>query len=368
MNVRKRILIAFFSVTSIFTFAEAKNLSLFYLDGKYGLVNNNLDVEIQPEYENIEITPDYYVFKNTGDGKTYIYNKELRLIYNPYRYWFIRPVSESTCMIAEGFDNIVLVDTETGRTKRIDVTENVKWPYGSDKNRYASGWYYLTDDFKSRSLEKGDFLRTYPFVNNRAVVMKKAPDGYGGVVYEVINEEGKTVLGKIKDCAGYYTEGLLAVEMMDGTSGFVDEEGEIVFPCDFDVPLAKRNPDPCIYFHFNEGLSIVKSDKDFKWRIFNKDGSYVNFPEEYETECFAFKEGLIPVYKIVNGEKKYGYMNKQLRIVIPAVLQKASQFINGYAMVRFKDKDGIMDKKGNIYLSETLVSEDKTIFRNATHY
>lgn len=368
MSIRKRILTVFLSVASVFTFAETKNLSLFYLNGKYGLVNNNLDVEIQPEYESIDITPDYYIFKNTGDARTYIYNKELRLVYNPYRYWFIRPVSESTCMIAEGFDNIVLVDTETGRTKKIEVTENIKWPYGSDKNHYASGWYYVAEDFKSRTLEKADFLRTYPFVNGRALVMKKAPDGYSGVIYEIINEEGKTILGKIKDCAEYFSEGLLAVELMDGTSGFVDEEGKLIFVCDFDIPNTSVAPKPCINYKFKDGWAIIKSDKDYKWRIYNPDGSFLNFPESYETECYAFQEDLLPVYKIVNGEKKYGYMNKKLELVIPAVLQKAEQFINGYAMVRFKDKDGIMDKKGNIYLSETLVSEDKTIFRNATHY
>ena len=59
--------------------------------------------------------------------------------------------------------------------------------------------------------------------------------------------------------------------------------------------------------------------------------------------------------KEVNNTKKYGYMNKKLKVVIPCVFDYAENFVENYAIVKYQGKDGLIDTKGNFYASEDLM-------------
>lgn len=123
--------------------------------------------------------------------------------------------------------------------------------------------------------------------------------------------EGKTVIAanKYEGC-GQVSDGMAYVGVkISGSNGdkwlqgFVDENGKIVIPVKYEVA---------------EGL----------------DGG------EYQ----SFSEGLVAVYK--NG--KYGYMDKQQKLVIPHNYETAQHFNEGLAVVSNEGLSGVINKAGKV--------------------
>lgn len=59
-----------------------------------------------------------------------------------------------------------------------------------------------------------------------------------------------------------------------------------------------------------------------------------------------FREGLAWVY----DGKKYGYLNTKLELIVPFILERASDFKNGLAIVKHKNNFGCIDKTGKTVL------------------
>ncbi len=65
------------------------------------------------------------------------------------------------------------------------------------------------------------------------------------------------------------------------------------------------------------------------------------------------------IIKPVKNQNHYGYINTKGEIVIPFFLDEAYDFSNGYAIVKYKQKDCLLDVHGNLYLSDDLISGKK---------
>ncbi|NDW17633.1 WG repeat-containing protein [Dysgonomonas sp. 216] len=61
---------------------------------------------------------------------------------------------------------------------------------------------------------------------------------------------------------------------------------------------------------------------------------------------FRYKEGLL----LLKDNNKYGFINRQGRIVIPFLYEKASSFCEGLAAVCFNKKFGYIDKENSIVI------------------
>ena len=85
---------------------------------------------------------------------------------------------------------------------------------------------------------------------------------------------------------------------------------------------------------FHEGYCVIK--KGNKTGLIDSLGNIViKYTDKYnpvdETFNEGFREGMLPVTDVATGLQ--GYMNKQLKLIIPCVYLKAGPFTNGYARV-----------------------------------
>ena len=133
--------------------------------------------------------------------------------------------------------------------------------------------------------------------------------------YGFINTKGEQVTPCIYDEIDEFSEGFAKVRK-DRKYGFVNSSGELVIPCEYDVTMPPEN------------LTGVARDW---WNS--------------EENNAGFSEGLAIVSK--NG--KYGYINTNGEVVIPFVLDAASSFHCSRARVKYKGRNVVTDKSGDVH-------------------
>jgi len=112
----------------------------------------------------------------------------------------------------------------------------------------------------------------------------------------------------------------------NGKWGYVNTKGEIVVE-----PKYKR----C--YPFRNGLAKVDGNK-----FINSKGEELKV--QYKLiDTREFKEGLVAV----NIKEKWGYMNTEGELEIPAIYQKVTDFNNGFAVVSKENEFYIIDINGN---------------------
>lgn len=148
----------------------------------------------------------------------------------------------------------------------------------------------------------------------------------------------------------------LAWIMADGKWGLINKSGKTLVPA--------------IYTEvkdINEGYTWVK--KDAFWGLIDSTGNYLIKPDERNPLIYAANT----TFKVFSGfhngllryqsRNLYGYMDKQLNVVIPAKYDKASDFKNGLACVYQDGYCGLIDVKGKtvipINYKEIIIGNDE---------
>jgi hypothetical protein len=148
-----------------------------------------------------------------------------------------------------------------------------------------------------------------------------------------INKNGDVVIDYQFDEAGFFSEGLCAVEL-DGKFGYVNIKGIKVI----DYVLDYTHP-------FKEDRAVVgKLDNSFKihWGFIDKSGkATVN---SLFDEAGDFSEGM----SVVKKDKKWGFVNKSGEFVIENKFGSADSFRNGLAWASTADGNefGFIDSTG----------------------
>ena len=111
---------------------------------------------------------------------------------------------------------------------------------------------------------------------------------------------------------------------------------------------------------FNEGLAYVIRKSDDKYGFIDKNGKVI-IPCKWRT-AFSFSEGLAPVE---DDRGKWGYIDKTGKIVIPFQWEWANSFSEGLACVKGENgKYGYIDKTGNLVIPCKWVRETFDHFRD----
>ncbi|MCM1163668.1 MAG: WG repeat-containing protein [Muribaculaceae bacterium] len=136
-------------------------------------------------------------------------------------------------------------------------------------------------------------------------------------------------------------------------SGIVSVDGRKI------VPLAYDSITP-----FSEGLALVlNATPEGKMRILGvvtEDGTMSNVNDELYTDQFPFfSEGLLPV---ANAKGKVGYVDRNMRAIVPFKFSNPHPFSNGLAAVS-KDK-GILGKALGAVGGDGLIGTDKVYYIN----
>lgn len=173
------------------------------------------------------------------------------------------------------------------------------------------------------------------------------------------------------DGGGYFSEGLAMVEK-DGKWGMIDEKGKLVIPYKYDF----------IFGFFDGTCKVVNESKQ---GLIDKTGAEI-IPIEYKIisrmgdglfECetvdaknkvyntkgesteyfYDYVGGLYEDMIVVERDGKKGYINSELKEVIPCIYRDAFDFGNGLAAVIKDSYRYIIDKTGKIIISNSPYEE-----------
>ena len=297
-------------------FLFSENYSRFKKDGLYGLITKDRTIVMQPKYDYISVRSNAIICSNKRDKE--IYNISLELLFSDS--WInLSFYTENEIVIKESMSlERQLLNVETGT-----ITE------------FEGDCRYL--------IEEG-------YREGVGLVWEKGKDKF---LYSIVDRKGNVLLTDIEDAHSVYTNGMIAVMMEDGKSGFVNKNGEFVLETSFYIDPNDIGPRkyPIIFYAFSENYALVKTQEQ-QWVQFDLKGNKKMLPPNVEPVDPYYENGLVLIRD--KETKKLGYMNPKFKMVIPCKFDEADSFVGKYAVVKVEGKDAIIDKKGNIYFSDDL--------------
>lgn len=197
--------------------------------------------------------------------------------------------------------------------------------------------------------------------------------------YGFINKKGKFVIPCIYDYARFFSEGVCKVGLIIGKNelgydeykyGCINTRGDIVIPIIYDgfwgrfengYIEAKKDghgtllgidgkPLPGFSWEYDDVRRIregfARFEKDGKFGFLNANGE-IAIPAIYDFASF-FVDGIacVSIYDKY-GKYKYGGINTDGILVIPCIYDSTFYFENGIALVKKDDQVGLIDKYGN---------------------
>ena len=87
-----------------------------------------------------------------------------------------------------------------------------------------------------------------------------------------------------------------------------------------------------------------------KWHMLDRSGKKIK-------NSFDFVDIFYDDLAVVSNDKKYGFIDKNMNIVIPLKFDYAESFSYGYAIVKKDNKYGVINKKGKITLAPKYYDE-----------
>lgn len=275
-------------------------------DGLYGFIDKKGKWIIEPQYD--------YAY-NFIKGLTIVYKNEKPIFINKKGEMILPPVYNSLFFI----DNKrVVVSTTYSRKRGILDIKSKKLVVDTTFN-YISG-----------------------FQNGVALVRKNHPFIENKVQYGVIDKQGKYIVPLNKYASiHYYSSGLAIVQLRDTSDiyGVIDTKGKFLFeiPKEFDRYSANEHD-------FYDGYLKIKLP-ELNDGYINSKGKIVPNDTVYE-EVTDFRNGLAFVMK--KDEDNYILIDKNFKRIGNEVFEEVQRdfFRNNYAIVRFNDVWGIIDRNG----------------------
>lgn len=206
--------------------------------------------------------------------------------------------------------------------------------------------FYGYVNVKNEVIIPYQFDMAYDFSEGLALVCKDDKYGY-------INTKGEIVIPYQFDDAKKFSEGLAPVNigatlqlsdqpkggiyyLEGGLWGFINTDGEIVIPCQFELA-----------YPFSEDLAVIYENG--KYGYIDKNGD-VAIPIEFSPLAYDFKNG----YAMATKDDVYGYINKNGETIVPfeydGYMVSSSDFSEGLAVVRKDGKNGYVNTKGEVVI------------------
>ncbi|HWP85551.1 MAG TPA: WG repeat-containing protein [Terriglobia bacterium] len=135
--------------------------------------------------------------------------------------------------------------------------------------------------------------------------------------------------------ARQFAEGLAAVSDNSRKWGFIDKSARFVIPPQFDSAT-----------YFSEGLAPVKVGD--LWGYIDKSGQFV-IPARLLTAS-AFSEGLASFAELHNGVYRWGFIDRQGKVVVQPAYAFVGNFHNSRALVVINGKSGYIDPQGRMVI------------------
>ncbi len=159
---------------------------------------------------------------------------------------------------------------------------------------------------------------------------KLAPFRAADKKFGFVDENGKIAIPAQFESVGYFKEGLAWAKTADKKVGYINAKGEWAVNPKYDVG---KN------FEKESGLARIKSGD--RWGYVTKTGEEVYLKD---TDIFEdFSDGLVKARK----NTKIGFLNSKGEWVVEPQFEGSRDFKNGFAAVKKGEKWGMIDKKGS---------------------
>lgn len=267
------------------TYWYKDDLGLAIKDKKYGFINKNGEIIIPLVYEDAFPFYNGYASIKENDKWNYL-NKEGKIIFSDSLIFSYKPIIDNKAIF-------MISGNEVEKRKRM---------HSEDRNGSQTFAEYL-NQIKNIQLKEG-----------------------------LIDINGKVIIEPIYDeISGYFINGFMRVRN-NGKAGIINEKGEIVIPIEYDNVLDFKN-------------GMFTAEKSNSWGIIDV-GNNTIIPFEYR-RIRHFENDLALITK-----KGTGYINKEKEIVIEPQnsFNLSGDFYNGLALVKKDKKFGFINKENKIVI------------------
>lgn len=267
------------------TYWYKDNLGLAIKDKKYGFINKNGDIIVPLKYEDAFPFYNGYASIKSNDKWNYI-NEQGQIIFSDSLIFNYRPIMDDKAVF-------MVSGNEVEKRKRM---------HSEDRTGSQVFVEYL-NQIKKQQLKEG-----------------------------LIDTNGKIIIEPIYDeISGYFINGFMRVRN-NGKAGIVNENGEVVIPIEYDNVLDYKN-------------GMFTAEKSNKWGIIDTDNKII-IPFEYG-RIRHFQNDLALI-----TNKGTGYINKEKEIVIEPQnsFNLSGDFHNGLALVKKDNKYGFINKENKIII------------------
>lgn len=152
--------------------------------------------------------------------------------------------------------------------------------------------------------------------------------------YFYIDKNGNQAFEGVFEYATNFSEGLAAV-VENNKYGYINQKGKLIIPYQFEV--AGR---------FKDGRAVVQN-KSFKSAIIDEKGNLLTAFEYVNIDDFHEDMARVEKGSYADGTRRYGYINKAGKLIIPIIYEFGSDFENGKVKVTDENgRDFYIDKTG----------------------
>lgn len=221
--------------------------------------------------------------------------------------------------------------------------------------------------------------------------IKKFKEGFAAVCigerWGFINKEGKIVIEPKYYDVSNFSQGLAAISYSKhNTIGYINKKGHIVIPfedndlepkefCEGLVPVVKGTDTACSYINtkgkvvldktkiypiisycspFSEGLAVIyiyNGTNEVTTGFMDKKGKIkyaltFSIPKNSDKDEFCVFENFSSNMAQITIDYRTGYINDKFELVIPLIYEFARDFDGDLAYVKFEEKEGYINKKG----------------------
>jgi len=342
----------------------AEELIPFLFNNKWGYVNTELNVVIEPKFYNIRFLPTSHF---TSEGFAIVI-----VSYDPSSYLSRRIdgiINKNGEIILRTSPGVMHVYSDLYSFRALSDDESIILRVSDNKiiARQASAVFQASEDGyiitafprEEKYLQFIDFTGrkvlsdlnmkkpSYSFFEQRAIITNAEWDP------QIIDMEGNIVGNNTFSRLGQkYSEGLVSAKSISGVTGYVDKSGNFAFTLPFIVTDLPETT------NFSGGYAAIKTKNNPSiWKIINAKGQIVSGDIQVnQMRDFSSGFSLVSIYNIGKNENKYGYVDTRGEYLVKPILEVADDFKNGYARIIYNGREGLLKTNGKVIWSSDIMN------------
>ena len=339
---------------------------------RYGYINVNGDMILQPEYTEISRIIDIQDTNNiylivAQNGQYGMFKNQEQIIGNEYQS--ISYNSENNTLTLE-------------KTKKFGVSTlegNIIIPVEYSQIDSTGEYIYATNTEGTASVYKEDGSPAE--IDSNVYILDTDNENYQikidtaqGSIYSIFNQSGEQITATTYTYINYLYDNYFIVSVSGGKVGVINDKEEQVIPIQYDA-IEKLSGTDYIITRLSENTSTQLYDKDFNQlcdmanAIVDVEDTYVKVYNDTETKYFDLAGNEIqntqalPDNQIYakSQDGKWGFVDKSGNVVVDYIYDKTTDLnAYGYAGILLDGKWGVVNSQGEVIVEPTYTFNART--------